>query len=121
MAAKPSTERHLFSVPIPTQSSEKAVEPQALTDVSKPSYYATKFSPEAGFYVLNYLGPSTPWTKVVDSDRPGGLFCQMLPLYSLSRAFARLSFRFALAQSRKRARLLSNLALSPLHLILSII
>ena len=71
-AAKPSTERHIFSVPIPTQSSEKIVEPQALTDVTKPSYYSAKFSPEAGFYVLNYLGLSTPWTKVLDSDRPGG-------------------------------------------------
>ncbi|PPQ68381.1 hypothetical protein CVT25_007919 [Psilocybe cyanescens] len=69
MAAKPSTERHLFSVPIPTSSSEKAVEPQSLTDVTKPSYYATKFSPEAGFYVLSYLGPGTPWTKVVDADK----------------------------------------------------
>jgi dipeptidyl aminopeptidase len=56
-------------VPIPTLSSEK-VEPKALTDITKPSYYSSKFSPEAGFYVLNYLGPTTPWTKVVDSDKP---------------------------------------------------
>ncbi|KDR80915.1 hypothetical protein GALMADRAFT_241446 [Galerina marginata CBS 339.88] len=68
-AAKPSTERHLFSVPIPTLTTEKIIEPKALTDVTKPSYYSTKFSPEAGFYVLSYLGPSTPWTKVVDVDR----------------------------------------------------
>ncbi|KAF8957141.1 dipeptidyl peptidase IV N-terminal region-domain-containing protein [Flammula alnicola] len=69
-AAKPSTERHLYSVPIPTISSEKVGEPKALTDAAKSSYYSSAFSPGAGFYVLSYLGPSTPWTKVVDTDRP---------------------------------------------------
>ncbi|KAF9529024.1 dipeptidyl aminopeptidase [Crepidotus variabilis] len=67
-AAKPSTERHILSVPIPTSKSEKAVEPKALTDTTKPGYYAAKFSPEAGFYVLTYSGPNTPWTKVVTVD-----------------------------------------------------
>ncbi|KAF8159267.1 dipeptidyl aminopeptidase [Crassisporium funariophilum] len=66
LAAKPSsTQRHLYSVPIPTISSEKIVEPTALTDATKPSYYSAKFSPEAGFYVLSYQGPGTPWHKVV--------------------------------------------------------
>lgn len=45
----------------------------ALTDATKPSYYSSEFSPEAGFYVLNYQGPGTPWTKVVDTSRPGEL------------------------------------------------
>ncbi|KAF8815432.1 hypothetical protein BYT27DRAFT_7194435 [Phlegmacium glaucopus] len=70
VAAKPSIERHIFSIPIPTLSSEKLVEPKALTDVTKPSYYAAKFSPQAGFYVLNYQGPGTPWYKIVQTDNP---------------------------------------------------
>lgn len=68
IAAKPSVERHLFSAPIPISSSEKSVEPRALTDTTKPGYYQAKFSPEAGFYVLSYLGPNIPWTKVVSVD-----------------------------------------------------
>jgi dipeptidyl aminopeptidase len=71
VAANPSTERHVYSVPIPTTSSDKPVTPKALTDTTKPSYYSTDFSPGAGFYVLNYQGPGTPWTKVVDTNRPG--------------------------------------------------
>lgn len=69
-AAKPSTERHIFSVPIPKISSENPVEPQALTDVTKPSYYSAEFSPQAGFYVLSYLGPSIPWHKIIQTDNP---------------------------------------------------
>ena len=68
MGARPSTERHLFSVPIPISSSEKMAEATALTDTSKPGYFSVKFSPEAGYYVLVYKGPSTPWTKVVNAD-----------------------------------------------------
>ena len=68
LAAKPSIERHVFSVAIPTSSSAKLVEPKALTDTAKPGYYSARFSPEAGFYVLNYIGPGIPWTKVVDVD-----------------------------------------------------
>jgi len=68
VAAKPSTERHIFSVPIPTISSEELVEPKALTDVTKPSYYSAKFSPQAGFYVLSYKGPNTPWHKIIQTD-----------------------------------------------------
>ncbi|KAF9558339.1 dipeptidyl aminopeptidase [Agrocybe pediades] len=69
-AAKPSTERHIFSVPIPTLKSEKVAEPTPLTDVTKPGFFSAKFSPGAGFYVLDYNGPDIPWTKVVDTDAP---------------------------------------------------
>ncbi|KAJ3509953.1 hypothetical protein NLJ89_g4948 [Agrocybe chaxingu] len=73
-AAKPSTERHLFSIPLPPSSSaaatEKPAEPKPLTDASNPSIYGTSFSPEAGFYVLTYTGPDIPWTKVYDTSRP---------------------------------------------------
>ena len=66
LAAKPSIERHVFSVAIPTSTSAKLVEPKALTDTAKPGYYSARFSPEAGFYVLNYFGPGIPWTRVID-------------------------------------------------------
>ena len=81
VAAKPSIERHIFSVPIPTISSEELVEPKALTDVTKPSYYSTKFSPQAGFYVLSYEGPSTPWHKIIQTDNP----CNPLLLFFIHR------------------------------------
>ncbi|KAF8638411.1 hypothetical protein AX17_002236 [Amanita inopinata Kibby_2008] len=65
-AAHPSSiERHLYSVPLPSNNSSGLVEPAALTDVTKPSYYSADFSPQAGFYLLNYHGPSIPWQKVV--------------------------------------------------------
>ncbi|KAF8240208.1 hypothetical protein L208DRAFT_1420424 [Tricholoma matsutake] len=64
-AANPSSVgRHVYSVPLPTDISSKAVAPTLLTDTSKPSYYGTSFSPGAGFYVLNYHGPSVPWQKI---------------------------------------------------------
>ena len=61
----------MYSVPIPTSITQKVVEPIALTDTTKQGYYSTRFSPGAAFYVLSYHGPTTPWTKVVDVDRPG--------------------------------------------------
>ncbi|KAF8634638.1 hypothetical protein AX15_000785 [Amanita polypyramis BW_CC] len=71
-AAYPSSmERHLFSVPLSSISATETVEPSALTDVKKTSYYSTNFSPQAGFYLLSYLGPSVPWQKVLQVDNPG--------------------------------------------------
>ncbi|KAF8958697.1 hypothetical protein BDZ97DRAFT_1761929 [Flammula alnicola] len=69
-AAKPSAEQRIYSVLMPMISSEKVGEPRALMDAAKLSYYSSAFSPGTGFYVLSYLGLSTPWTKVVDTDRP---------------------------------------------------
>ncbi|KAJ7089745.1 dipeptidyl aminopeptidase [Mycena belliarum] len=70
-AANPlSTSRHLYSVPLPSLSlapTEKPVRvaPTALTDSAEPAYYVTDFSPEAGFYLLSYVGPGIPVQKVV--------------------------------------------------------
>lgn len=72
-AAYPSAiERRIFSVSIPTtiNPTEFKVEPKALTDSSDPSFYTTKFSPEAGFYLLSYAGPNIPWQRVVQADNP---------------------------------------------------
>lgn len=44
------------------------MEPTALTDPTKPGYYDANFSPDAGFYILQYHGPGIPWTKVVNSE-----------------------------------------------------
>ncbi|KAF5379515.1 hypothetical protein D9615_006521 [Tricholomella constricta] len=65
-AANPSSiERHVYSTPLPKDVPFQAVEPTALTDVTKPAYYSTSFSPGAGFYVLDYQGPTIPWQKIV--------------------------------------------------------
>ncbi|KII86043.1 hypothetical protein PLICRDRAFT_44497 [Plicaturopsis crispa FD-325 SS-3] len=68
-AANPSSiERHLYSVPIPTSASFELVEPTSLTDSSVPSFYATNFSPQAGFYLLSYQGPNVPWQRVIQAN-----------------------------------------------------
>ncbi|KAH6915679.1 dipeptidyl-peptidase [Coprinopsis sp. MPI-PUGE-AT-0042] len=68
IAAKPaSTQRHLYSVQLPEDLSTVTAtnDPTALTDASKPGYFSTNFSPNAGFYVLSYQGPNVPWQKII--------------------------------------------------------
>ncbi|KAF8989845.1 dipeptidyl peptidase IV N-terminal region-domain-containing protein [Cyathus striatus] len=63
--------RHLYSIALPSSLSSIAdapAEPTPLTDTEKLGYYSSDFSPEAGFYVLNYGGPSIPWQKVEKID-----------------------------------------------------
>ncbi|KAJ7643291.1 dipeptidyl aminopeptidase [Mycena polygramma] len=70
-AANPlSTSRHLYSVSLPSlsltaQEKSTIMAPKALTDSSEPAYYAADFSPQAGFYLLSYMGPGIPNQKVV--------------------------------------------------------
>ncbi|GAA5973880.1 hypothetical protein JCM21900_004734 [Sporobolomyces salmonicolor] len=82
IAAKPSIERHLYSVPLP--SHERLAElaaaqasgttglppPIALTNTNARGYYSASFSPFAGVYQLNYEGPSMPWQKLIKVDDP---------------------------------------------------
>ncbi|GAA5940217.1 hypothetical protein JCM1841_004894 [Sporobolomyces salmonicolor] len=82
IAAKPSIERHLYSVPLP--SHERLAElaaaqasgttglppPTALTNTNARGYYSASFSPFAGVYQLNYEGPSMPWQKLIKVDDP---------------------------------------------------
>lgn len=78
-AAKPATERHLYSVPLPTQSTLETYrlspgsplpEPTILTDNGSPGFYETSFSPQAGYYLLAQKN-GIPWQKVVKADDPG--------------------------------------------------
>ncbi|CAL1714024.1 unnamed protein product [Somion occarium] len=70
-AASPSSiERHIYSVALPSGSSDEPSKPKALTDDSTPGYYGADFSPEAGFYLWHYQGPSVPWQKIVQVDKP---------------------------------------------------
>ncbi|KAG1771459.1 dipeptidyl aminopeptidase [Suillus occidentalis] len=64
-AARSSIQRHIYSIPISASVSEN-VEPIPLTDESISSSYSVSFSPEAGFYLLNYNGPAVPWQRIVD-------------------------------------------------------
>ena len=45
--------------------SEPIERPTALTDTSVASYYSASFSPQAGFYLLSYEGPSVPFQTVI--------------------------------------------------------
>ncbi|KAF9233855.1 dipeptidyl aminopeptidase [Melanogaster broomeanus] len=69
-AARSSIERHLYSVPIASLKTGSAVSPTPLTDETTASSYTADFSPGAGFYLLHYKGPNTPWQKVVDVEQP---------------------------------------------------
>jgi dipeptidyl aminopeptidase len=68
-AANPSsTQRHIYSVPLPDldklATDAAATPPAPLTDVSQPGYFSADFSPNAGFYLLSYDGPAIPWQRV---------------------------------------------------------
>ncbi|KIK56988.1 hypothetical protein GYMLUDRAFT_247264 [Collybiopsis luxurians FD-317 M1] len=72
-AANPSSiERHLFSVPIPSVMFAEVEAPTQLTQtvLGERAYYQTSFSPQAGFYLLSYLGPNIPWQKVIQAGNP---------------------------------------------------
>ncbi|GAA6063684.1 hypothetical protein JCM10212_003351 [Sporobolomyces blumeae] len=83
IAAKPSIERHLYSVPLPTSLAEledlkadrtKIAPPTPLTEgLLKPGergHFSVSFSPFGGVYQLNYEGPGIPWQKLVKVDEP---------------------------------------------------
>ncbi|KAG8908597.1 hypothetical protein FRB99_004885 [Tulasnella sp. 403] len=63
-----STERHLYSVPLPASFSllpVPPVEPTPLTDSKQTAWYSASFSPKSGYYLLGYEGPNIPWQKVI--------------------------------------------------------
>ncbi|KAI5475344.1 hypothetical protein MNV49_001613 [Pseudohyphozyma bogoriensis] len=75
IAANPSIERHLYSVPLPStdalaklKAGEKPEAPTALSDTKERGFHRTSFSPFAGFYVLSYEGPGIPWQRLVKVD-----------------------------------------------------
>ena len=74
IAANPSTERYLYSIPLPSASelskirsgSSNPASPTPLTDHSKLSttgFYDVSFSPGAGFYLLEQKA-GIPWQRV---------------------------------------------------------
>ncbi len=70
IAAIPSIDRHLYGATLPTSTSANDYEqesPFALTRADDSGYFAVKFSPETGYYVLSYSGPDVPWTKVLQT------------------------------------------------------
>ncbi|KAI8985642.1 dipeptidyl aminopeptidase [Trametes punicea] len=68
-AANPSsTQRHIYSVPLPKLSGEEQAELEALTDTSSPGFYDADFSPQGAFYLLSYRGPHAPWQRIVHVD-----------------------------------------------------
>ncbi|GAA5856001.1 hypothetical protein JCM5353_008762 [Sporobolomyces roseus] len=77
IAANPSIERHLFSVPLPTSLTQlsdlksgktKLEAPTPLTATKERGHYSVSFSPFGGVYQLNYEGPGVPWQKLVKVD-----------------------------------------------------
>lgn len=69
IAARPSTERYLYSIPLPSPSElskirsglAKPAAPTLLTE--QPGFYDASFSPGAGFYLLEQRA-GIPWQRV---------------------------------------------------------
>ncbi|KAF8739128.1 Dipeptidyl aminopeptidase, partial [Rhizoctonia solani] len=78
-AAKHSSiARGVYSVSLPSAKVlnsrapvPKPAEPVALTDDSTLAWYSASFSPQGGYYVLNYDGPAVPWQKVIGVETKG--------------------------------------------------
>ncbi|CAE6526034.1 unnamed protein product [Rhizoctonia solani] len=71
-AKQSSIARGVYSVGLPSAKSlasraplPKPAEPVAHTDDSTLAWYSASFSPQGGYYVLNYDGPAVPWQKVI--------------------------------------------------------
>ncbi|KAL4251589.1 peptidase S9B family protein [Abortiporus biennis] len=70
-AANPSSiERHIYSVAIPKAGEQKVEKPKPLTPAHVASSYSASFSPQSGFYLLNYDGPQPPWQKILQVGKP---------------------------------------------------
>lgn len=50
----------------------------ALTDTSVAGYHSVSFSPQTGFYLLNYLGPDIPKQTLITVDEPGKWFRRLV-------------------------------------------
>ncbi|GAA5941973.1 S9 family peptidase [Sporobolomyces koalae] len=79
IAANPSIERHLFSVPLPTSLAQlsdlkagktELPAPTPLTDTSERGRWSVSFSPFGGIYQLDYEGPGIPYQKLVKVEDP---------------------------------------------------
>ncbi|BGO91105.1 Dipeptidyl peptidase 4 [Rhodotorula toruloides] len=78
IAARPSTSRHLLTVPIPRSFLEleslrsgrsKMTEPKSLTEVNgEDGYHSVSVSPGGGVWLVNYEGPGVPWQKLFKAD-----------------------------------------------------
>lgn len=85
IAARPSTERHLYSVSIPTQQQLQAYRagkgkldaPKNMTDASSPGFHDVSFSPEAGYYLLGQRS-GIPWQKILKVEDPGELYMKRM-------------------------------------------
>lgn len=78
IAANPSIERHLYSVPLPTKNEldcyrsgkVNIANVKNMTDTSVPGFYEASFSPQAGYYLLGQKS-GIPWQRVNKVDDPG--------------------------------------------------
>ena len=96
-AANPSsTQRHIYSVPLPSLENADRVAPSSLTDVTSPGYYEASFSPQGAFYLLSYRGPHPPWQRIIHVGHDGTHSCTSYPvevgfdLTTTTRAHSRL-------------------------------
>ncbi|KAJ3558705.1 hypothetical protein NM688_g763 [Phlebia brevispora] len=67
-AANPSSiERHIYSVPLPDNTSQdsEVAAPKRLTDPFSAAFYSASFSPQGGYSLLSYQGPNAPWQKII--------------------------------------------------------
>ncbi|KAH8827558.1 dipeptidyl aminopeptidase [Flagelloscypha sp. PMI_526] len=99
-AGNPSIEKRILSVPIPGGGDIK----QVLFSDSEPTHevgegvWGASFSPEAGYFVLNYNGPDVPWQAVGRVEGQEGNFQRIKTLQTNDDLRATLN-KFALGQN----------------------
>ncbi|KAG0144563.1 hypothetical protein CROQUDRAFT_659902 [Cronartium quercuum f. sp. fusiforme G11] len=75
VAAKPSIQRHVYSINLPTKKTDLLLleKPKKLTNQSEDASFSVNWSPFGGFYLLNYDGPNVPWQKLIRVDESQGI------------------------------------------------
>ncbi|GAA98406.1 hypothetical protein E5Q_05092 [Mixia osmundae IAM 14324] len=75
VGAKPSIERHIYTVPLPSADALASLRTNGqrsvmthISDTSQPGYHSISLSPYAGYYVIESAGPQVPWQELHSVD-----------------------------------------------------
>lgn len=73
----------------------------AITDATESATYSASFSPQAGFYLLGYSGPTIPWQKVVAVENSSMSAFHYQSIRSLTHVLHCQGFTYVLSDNKK--------------------